>query len=63
MVGIPVFSLITAGILSAFTGWFWPFVILIPITGLLAHEYQNRVWKKPGLVLTKDLAGNYLPED
>ena len=63
MVGVPVFTLITAALLSTVTGWFWPFVVLIPLFGLLAHEYQTRVFKTPGLVLVKDEAGDFLPED
>lgn len=63
MVGVPLFTLLTAGILYAFTGWFWIFVGAIPLLGLLAYEYQTRVLRTPGPVLTKDLAGDYLPED
>lgn len=63
MVGVPLFTLITAGILHAFTGEFWIFVLLIPLLGLLAYEYQTRILKTPGLILTKDLAGEFLPED
>ncbi|MBL7471201.1 1-acyl-sn-glycerol-3-phosphate acyltransferase [Robertkochia sediminum] len=63
MVGVPLFTLITAGILHAFTGSFWIFVALIPFLGLLAYEYQTRILKTPALILTKDLAGEFLPED
>ncbi|THD67390.1 hypothetical protein E7Z59_06930 [Robertkochia marina] len=63
MAGVPVFTMVTAALLSTVTGWFWPFVVLIPLFGLLAHEYQTRVLKTPGLVLVKDEAGDFLPED
>lgn len=63
MVGVPLFTLITAGILHAFTGEFWIFVVLIPLLGLLAYEYQTRILRTPGPALTKDLAGEFLPED
>lgn len=63
MVGVPLFTLITAGILHAFTGWFWAFVAVIPLLGLFAYEYQTRILKTPGPALTKDLAGEFLPED
>lgn len=63
MVGVPVFTLITATVLQFFTGWFWPFVILVPLSGLLAYEYQARIWRTPQPVLIKDLAGDALPDD
>ena len=63
MVGVPLFTLITAAILNAFFGGFWIFMMLIPLSGLLAYEYRARIWKKPELILIKDLAGDFLPDD
>lgn len=63
MMGLPLFTLITAGVLSIFFGGFWIFVALIPLTGLVAYEYQLRFMKKPTPILTRDLAGDSLPED
>ncbi|WP_224485069.1 1-acyl-sn-glycerol-3-phosphate acyltransferase [Robertkochia aurantiaca] len=63
MVLLPACTLITSYILCHFTGWFWPFLILVPLSGLIACDYQYGVLKKDSPVLTKELAGNFLPEE
>ncbi|WP_224490938.1 lysophospholipid acyltransferase family protein [Robertkochia flava] len=63
MVGVPLFALLTASLLNTVFGGFWIWLAVIPLSGLLAYEYQSRILKRPKPILTKDLAGDFLPED
>ena len=62
MVIVPLFTVIEASILWQLWGYFWAWLILIPVSGIFAYDYFDMILRRNDYVPTRILAKGFLPK-